>query len=535
MLGAHSVHAVELILLVLVAFMALLIALAQRLNVPYPILLVVGGVVLSLVPIFPDISLNPTFIFLVVLPPLLYASALETSWREFRDNLVTILTLAFGLVAFTVAGVAVGAHLLLPGFDLASGAVLGAVVSATDVIAASSIARRVGLPRELIEIIEGESMVNDAAALVALQVAVGIVASGAAPSWAGGVAEILLLVVGGVIAGLVTGSLVFLLQRPVRGSAAQTLISLGTPYVAYLLGESIHASGVLATVTCGLYIGRKSSEAFTSELRVDLQAVWNTIELVLNGFVFMLIGLQLPTVLDLMRPLKWTHLLAGSLFISATLLLLRMAWIYPVAHLASFVRRRMLGQENMLEVNHRSAFVVGWSGMRGVLTLAAALSLPGFTESGAQFPHRAAIIFLAFASILVSLTGQGLSLPWIIRKLGVCASAGMLEEERRARRILTKAALAMLQNLQQETPAEAQVTTELIERFYRQRLEGLQEQARGRNAREQVRLYAQLTGKLRSVERQELMRLQDEGAIGGDTLRKLQRELDLLDLRWPSA
>jgi CPA1 family monovalent cation:H+ antiporter len=532
---ARGIHATELILLILVAFMAMLTALAQRLKVPYPILLVIGGLVLSLVPVFPDISLNPNFIFLVVLPPLLYASALQTSWRDFRDNIVTILLLAFGLVAFTVAGVAVGVHLLLPGFDLATGAVLGAVVSATDTIAASAIGRRVGLPRELLEIIEGESMVNDAAALVALQFALSIVVSGAAPSFLNGAGDLLLLVAGGVLAGLAVGKVVYLLQRPVSGSAEQTLVSLATPYVAYLLGESIHASGVLATVCCGLYIGRRSSEAFTSEARLDSQAVWNTIEFVLNGFVFMLIGLQLPHVLDLMRPFDWPRLLAGSAFISLLLLGLRMAWIYPVAHLASWVRRRLLRQRHAMVVNNRRAFVVGWAGMRGVLTLAAALSLPDRTSAGAEFPHRDAIIFLAFAAILVSLTGQGLSLPWIINRLGVCASPGMLDEERRARRTLIKAALNMLEQLRQDTPEQAQVTTDLIERYYRQRLEGLQQEARGSSAREQLRVYGELTGRLRSVERAELLRLQNEGKIGGETLRKLERELDLLDLRWPSV
>jgi CPA1 family monovalent cation:H+ antiporter len=531
----RGLHATELILLVLVGFIALLTAVAQRLKIPYPILLVVGGLALSLVPVFPDISLNPHFIFLVVLPPLVYASALQTSWREFRDNIGTILLLAFGLIAFTVAGVALGAHLLLPGFDLATGAVLGAVVSATDTIAASTIGRRVGLPRELLEIIEGESMVNDAVSLVALQFALSIVVSDTVPSFAGGAGQLLLLVLGGVAAGLAVGKVVYLLQRPVSGSAQQTLVSLATPYVAYLLAESMHASGVLATVCCGLYVGRKSSEAFTSEARLDSQAVWNMVEFVLNGFVFMLLGLQLPKVLDLMRPLDWPHLLEGSAFISLLLLGLRMAWIYPVAHLASLVSRRLLRQRHAMVVNNRRAFVVGWAGMRGVLTLAAALSLPERTDAGAGFPHRDAIIFLAFAAILVSLTGQGLTLPWVINKLGVCASAGMLEEERKARRSLIKAALKMLEQLRQDTPDQAQVTTELIERYYRQRLEGLQSESKGGDAREQMRLYGQLTGKLRKVERAELMRLQDEGKIGGETLRKLERELDLLDMRWPSA
>ncbi|HEY0784609.1 MAG TPA: Na+/H+ antiporter [Acidobacteriaceae bacterium] len=533
-MSGHGIHATELLLMALVALISFLSAVAQRLTVPYPIVLVIGGLVLSLLPVFPDIQLNPTFIFLVVLPPLLYATALQTSWREFRNNIVTILLLAFGLVAFTVAGVAVGAHLFLPGFDLATGALLGAVVSTTDAISASAIGRRVGLPRELLDIIEGESMVNDAAGLLALQFCVSIVASGSTPSLAAGAGELLLLVLGGVAAGLLVGKLVSMLQRPVRGSATQTLLSLGTPYLAYLLAESMHASGVLATICCGLYVGRQSSEAFTSQGRLEGQAVWNTIEFALNGFVFILIGLQLPAVLNLMRPLDWLHLLAGSAFISLLLLLLRMAWIYPVAHLARFVRRRMLRQREAMEVNNRRAFVVGWAGMRGVLTLAAALSLPETNDAGQPFAHRAAIIFLAFASILVSLTAQGLSLPWIIRRLGVCASPGMLEEERRARRRLITAALRMLEQLRQDSAEEAEVTTDLIERYYRQRLDALQE-VKGRSAPQQMRVYAEITGKLRSTERAELLKLQNQGQIGGETLRKLERELDLLDLRWPTS
>ena len=533
--AVRGIHSTELLLLVLVAFMALLTAAAQRLKVPYPILLVIGGLVLSLVPIFPDVSLNPTFIFLVVLPPLLYASALQTSWRDFKDNLVIILLLAFGLVAFTVAGVAVGSHLLLPGFDLAAGAVLGAVVSATDAIAAASIARRVGLPRELVQIIEGESMVNDAAGLVALQFSVGIVASGSVPTVASGAVELMLLVFGGVAAGLAVGKVVSMLQRPVSGAAEQTLVSVATPYVAYLLAESIHASGVLATICCGLYVGRRGSDAFSSQARLDSQAVWNTIEFALNGFVFILIGLQLPTVLNLMRPLDWPRLLEGTAFISGLLLALRMAWIYPVAYLARFVRQHLLRQPFATKVDNRRAFVVGWAGMRGVLTLAAALSLPDFTDAGLPFPHRDAIIFLAFAAILVSLNLQGLSLPWLIRKLGVCDSSGMLEEERYARRTLINAALTMLKSLRQGNLAEAEVTTELIERYYRERLQGLQAAAANQSGEEQARAYGQITTQLRGAERKELMRLQDEGRIGGETLRKLERELDLLDLRWPSA
>ena len=541
---AHGIHETELLVLLLVAFTALLAAAAQRFKIPYPIVLVLGGLGLSLVPIFPDISLNPTLIFLVVLPPLLYSAALRTSWREFRFNLLHILLLAFGAVAFTVAGVAVATHLLLPDFDLATGAVLGAVVCATDAIAASAIGRRVGLPQEMLDLIEGESLVNDAAGLLALQFSVALVTSRTLPTLGGGAAQLLLLIFGGIAAGLAVGAVIYMFQRPVQGTALQTLVGLATPYFAYLLGESIHASGVLATVTCGLYIGRKSSQALTSEARLESSAVWNTIEFGLNGIVFILIGLQLPTVLDGMRPLHWASLIAGAAFICLLLLLLRFLWIYPAEWASRLVRERWFGHapgHSMEPADARRTFVIGWAGMRGVLTLAAALSLPDTTDAGAPFPHRAGILFLAFAAILVSLTGQGLTLPWIIRRLHVSASPHLLQEERWARRKLVTAALQMLESMrntasEEEAAGKEAIATELIERYYRQRLESLQDGdgKRPSAAREQAG-FAAVSARLRHVERGELTRLEAAGSIGGDTHRKLERELDLLDLRFPGA
>jgi Na+/H+ antiporter len=445
MLG-QGIHTTELILLVLVIFTALLASAAQRFKVPYPIFLVIGGLVLSLIPVFPNISLSPTVVFLVILPPLLYSSALQTSWREFRVNLLHILLLAFGGVLITVIGVAVGIHLLLPGYTLATGAVLGSVLGATDAIAASAIGRRVGLPPAMLDLIEGESLMNDAAGLLALQFSVEIVTSRTVPSFWGGTFEFVFLIVGGVGAGLLIGKLISLFQRPVQGSALQTLSSLATPYLAYLLGESVHGSGVLATVVCGLYLGRKSAQTLTSEARLQGHAVWDTIEFGLNGVVFILIGLQLPNVLNGVRPLHWGQLIGGAAFICGLLLFLRFVWIFPAERLARWVRERLLHHQ-LEKANRNETLVVGWAGMRGVLTLAAALSLPVVVDNGAPFPHRAGILFLAFSAILVSLTGQGLSLPWVINKLGVCASKRTLEEERWARRELVSAALDLLDNL----------------------------------------------------------------------------------------
>jgi CPA1 family monovalent cation:H+ antiporter len=530
-----QLHFVELVLVTLVAFVAILAALAQRLKVPYPILMVLGGLVLSFVPIFPNISLRPDFVFLVILPPLLFAAALQTSWREFKYNLVSISMLAFGLVAFTVAGVAVAAHLFFPGFDWRTGAVLGAVVCTTDAIAVGAIAKRIGMPQYLLDIVEGESLLNDATGLLALEFSVALVVSGTIPSIGHGVLQLLWMVVGGCLAGLFVGWVVRMMQRPLQGSALQTMISLATPYCAYLLGEGIHASGVLATVACGLYLGRQASTTYTSEARLDSHAVWNTIDFILNGLVFILIGLQLPAVLPGMRPLDWPHLLTAALSLSLLLIALRMMWMLPGSRFSALIRRRVLGQ-NMVPLSARQAIVVGWSGLRGVLTLAAALSLPETTATGAPFPHRDMILFLAFSVILVTLVGQGLTLPWITRRLGVCAAINTGAEEREARRAMTLAALAEVEALRETKPeASFQRALELLDQSYKRRLELLQreaDQTKGSApSKSEMETLSGISSQVREAERRELSRLESTAVIGDMTLRKLERELDLMDVR----
>ena len=534
-------HFVELVLVTLVAFVALLAALAQKMKVPYPILLVLGGLVLSFVPVFPNVSLRPDFVFLVILPPLLFAAALQTSWREFKFNLVSISMLAFGLVAFTVAGVAIAAHFFLPGFDWRTGAVLGAVVSTTDAIAIGAIAKRIGLPQSLLDVIEGESLLNDATGLLALEFSVALVVSGTIPSVGHGVMQLVVLVVGGLLAGLLVGKIVQMVQRPMQGSALQTMVSLATPYCAYLLGEGIHASGVLATVACGLYLGRQASTTYTSEARVESHAVWNTIDFILNGLVFILIGLQLPAVLPSMRPLNWPRMLAAATFLSLLLIALRMIWIFPGAKIANLIRRRVLGQK-ILPPPRNQLVILGWSGLRGVLTLAAALSLPETIENGAPFPHRDMILFLAFSVIVVTLVGQGLTLPYLTRKLRVCAPAETGREENLVRRALLSAAMEELSRLALDatdsgSSPDRERSIKMLRNAYKQRLEALQreEDREAEDDAPNTRAFATLAGRLRRTERQELIRLQAEGQVSDNTLRKLERELDLLDLRFPAS
>ncbi|MBV8672570.1 MAG: Na+/H+ antiporter [Acidobacteriaceae bacterium] len=525
-----AIHGTEGTLLALVILVALLAAFAQRLKTPYPIVLVLGGLVLSFFPRVPHVSLNPAFVFLVVLPPLLFASSLNTAWREFRYNLVSISMLGIGLVAFTVAGVAVVSRFFIPDFDWRVGAVLGAVLSTTDAIAVSAIARRVGLPHQELSVIEGESLANDATGLLALQFTTALVVTGETPSLWQGVTQFLWLILAGIGAGLLIGALVNWFDRSIRDTALQLMVGVATPYFAYLLGESLRASGVLATVACGLYLGRKRSESFTTEARLDSRAVWNTIDFALNSLIFIVVGLQLPAVLDGMRPLRWSMLIGGAAFICAVVIGLRMLWMFPGARISYFIRRRILHQDFRMP-RPRELFAIVWSGLRGVLTLAAALSLPEQTDSGAPFPHRAAIIFLAYSVILVTLVGQGLSLPWLLRRLGISGDSNEAEE-RAARRVLLEAALRALKGMpapEDETEAQA---TDLLKRYYRQRLQGVVAGESNGNTANLDRIYHDLYARLRLVERQQIAALRTQGRFQESILQELEKELDLTDLRW---
>jgi monovalent cation/hydrogen antiporter len=526
-----GIHGIEITLLALVTLVAGLAALAQRLKTPYPIVLLLGGLGLSFFRAVPHVSLNPDLVFLVVLPPLLFASALNTSWREFRFNLVSILMLGIGLVGFTVAGVAVVAHFFIREFDWRVGAVLGAVISTTDAIAVGAIARRVNLPSYLLDLIEGESLINDATGLLALQFATALVVSGEIPSISHGLYEFLWLITGGIACGLFVAVIIAWFDRRITTTALQMMVSLATPYFAYLLGESIHSSGVLAAVACGLYLGRTRSETFSTEGRLESQAVWKTVDFVINSLVFIIIGLQLPAILRGVHPQYWHRLIGGAAFICAVVIGLRMFWVFPGGYISYLIRYRLLKQ-HVQPLNSRSLVVIGWSGMRGVLTLAAALSLPVVTANGEPFPYRAGLIFLAFAVILVTLVGQGLTLPTLMRRLGVCEGPGQRQSERAARKLLLQSALDKLQSMKLPEDEGTREAASLLEREYQQRLQGVEDEDVEEDTIDVDRKYQELAFRLRQVERQELVQLREHDLVHDSILRELEKDLDLADLRW---
>lgn len=535
---ALGVPTIESLLLLLLLAVVAFAALARRLHTPYPIILVIAGLLLAFVPAMPRVTLDPDIVFLVVLPPLLYSAAWNTSWQSFRHNLVSIALLAIGLVAFTVAGVAAAAPLLLPGFDWRAGFVLGAVVAPTDAIAAVSIAKRVRLPKRIVDILEGESLVNDATGLLALEFAMEGIMYGQIPAAGSAILRLIYLSAAGIGVGLALARIVQWFELRIDDGPIEIAISFLVPYAAYLAADAIHASGVLAVVAAGLYLARQSSRFFSPSVRLQANAVWNALMFILNGVVFILIGLQLPYVRAEIRGLKLTEMAADALLFSACLICLRLLWTFPAALVANFIRRRILRQDEP-PLEPRRIFIVGWTGMRGVIALAAAMSVPAVLSGGNPFPQRNAIVFLSFSAILVTLVLQGLALPRLIRALGLAGTDDSYScELQEARRLMIEAALAYLERARKKK--NAPVSSELYDdlaKHYQMRLATLARGERGENemSAEEYDQYIDLSRELLDVERDAALRLRAESRIDDNVLREIEHELDLIQIRLKRA
>jgi len=520
-----GIRASQLIFVVLLLIVVAFGALARRLRTPYPIVLVIAGLLVSLVPGIPRPSLDPDVIFFVILPPLLYGAAWNTSWQQFRYNLVSIASLAFGLVGFTVAGVAIVARWIAPGFDWRSGFVLGAVASTTDAIAATTIARTMGLPRRIVDVLEGESLINDASGLLALELGVLLISLGQLPTASFTFFRLLWLIAGGLAVGLMFGVLVAWLERSIDDGPIEIAISILVPYAAYLIAGALDASGVLAVVAAGLYLNPRSAHFLSPTVRLQLNAVWSALTFVLNGLVFALIGLQLPTVVAGIRGTSLgAMLVAGALF-SALIIALRLVWVFPGARLSYFIRRRLLHQHEQIPPA-RHLVVVGWAGMRGVIALAAAMSLPQTMAGGEPFPKRDAIIFLIFCLILATLVLQGLTLPPLIRVLGVSAPRGPECEEQEAHRIVLEAALSRLQSLRAKATPQMAPVYEKIAEYYDRRIASL-----GAAGEQDPLSHSEILLDLLRAERDAAIRLRDTQRIDDEELRNLEYELDLREAR----
>lgn len=402
------------------------------------------------------------------------------------------------------------------------------MIAPTDAIAATSIAKRIGLPQRVVDILEGESLLNDASGLLALEFGIAMVIGGQTPTVGYGLLRLLYLTAVGIGIGLLVGVIVDFVEHRIDDSGIEIAISLLVPYAAYLAADSIHASGVLAVVACGLYLSRMSSHFFSPEVRLRAQAVWDSLTFILNGLVFVLIGLQLPQVLEGIRGYSMRQLLLYGALFSALVILLRLIWIFPGAYVSNIIRRRLLHQKERMPPA-RQVFVAGWSGMRGVIALAAAIALPQTLANGQPFAQRNLIIFLAFSVILVTLVFQGLTLPLLVRALGLAGTSAPSTEEPEARRIILQAALSYLEEARKKELGDFEVIYDDLTHHYRHRLTTLggRDTLEDGSGPEHYKRYLDLSREMLQLERQTAVRLRNQGRISDELLRKFEHELDL--------
>jgi Na+/H+ antiporter len=537
---------IETILGLLLA-VAALATLATRLGVPYPILLVIGGSALGFVPGLPPVELDPELVFLLFLPPLLYVSALFTSWRDFRANIRPISLLAVGLVLMTTFVVGAVVHTVI-GLPWAAAFVLGAIVSPTDAIAATTVAQRLGVPRRIVTILEGESLVNDATGIVAYRVAVAAVVTGAFSIWEAGL-QFVVGAAGGIAFGFAVGWLVIWVRRHLsEDPSVQNIVSLLTPFVAYLAAEELphslwellhelfgvpgdlYFSGVLAVVTTGLYLGRKGPYIISSGTRLQGYATWELITFLLNGLIFILIGLQLRSVVQGLDEYTAGQIISYAVLVSLTVILVRMIWVFPATYVPRWIIRRI--RERDPSPPWRSVSIIAWTGMRGVISLAAALALPFQTTAGVQFPDRNLIIFLTFCVILATLVIQGLSLPVLIRTLGLEDDHIGDKEETHGRIKIAEAALERLEELVDEDWVRED-TAERVRGLYSYRRNRFASRFDGDPDGVEVRsaAYQRLMIELLGAQRLRLVTMRDEGSIGDEVMHRIERDLDLEESR----
>jgi CPA1 family monovalent cation:H+ antiporter len=513
------------LLLAVFLLVAGLTVVAGRIDIPYPILMTLGGLLLGLVPILPRLDLAPEIVFLLILPPILFGAAFFTSPRELWRNARPIGLLAFGLVLVTTVAVAVVVHTLVPDMGWAPAFALGAIVSPPDAVAATAIAQRLGLPPRLVTILEGESLVNDATALTAFRLAVAAAGFGTF-SLVEAAQTFVFVSVGGVVIGLVVGWIVVQIEARLNDPPVEVLVSLLAPVAAWLPAEGVHVSGVLAVVTAGIVLGRAAPRVMSSDTRILGSGVWQMLIYTLNGLVFVLIGLQLPSIIEaISEGRSASDLILLALAVCSTVVLVRLAWVFPATYLPRWLIPRVQARDGAADP--RMVAVLGWSGMRGVVSLAGILTL------GHDFPFRDLLVFLTFSVILVTLVGQGLSLPFIIRRLGIGDDGSVQHEAIHAREASIEAALGRLEELAEEWPDHLELIDQMRARFTHAE-EHLEHDHEAEGAPEPDQEQIEHEAIRRAVigaQRVAIIDLRDRGIIGDAALRRVERDLDLEELR----
>ncbi|MGK2931741.1 MAG: Na+/H+ antiporter [Solirubrobacterales bacterium] len=522
-------------LLLLVAVAVLFVRLADLVSIPYPIVLVLVGISIGTLPGAPGSEIPPNVIFLIFLPPLLFSAGLRTSPREMKEETGALGGLVIGLSIVTMVAVAAAAEFAIPWLDWPQALLLGAIVAPTDPVAAIATFTRVGVPQRVSRLVETESMINDSTALVLYRVFLTAVVAGTFSLEEAGI-SLVVEVAGGIFIGLAIGWVTARLQRSLDDPPLSILLTVVVAYAAYLVADSLGASGVLSAVSAGLYVGWMSRSEADAETRLDANAFWGTFIFALNVLLFILLGLRLPSIIEAVQDTMSVAQVVGyGALISAVVIVVRLAWQFGPVTIGRFfspVLRFDTGD------GWKERLVVGWSGMRGAVSLAAALSLPLTLESGADFENRETLMILTVAVIFATLVLQGLTLPMLIRKIGLTADEGWTESEARARTALARKALDRLGELERDRP---EVPAEVFEQFrtiYGNREarwnkalgEGDHPADSNRSFRDSLGIRRELI----DAERRELLRQQNEGEVDIEMHRRIERELDLDETKLPS-
>ncbi len=516
---------------IVILLLAVVTALAQvtdKVRIPYPILLVLAGIAIGLVPGLPNVTLDPDLVFLVFLPPVLYAAAWTTSWPDFKQAIRPISLLAIGCVLFTTVIVAISAHYFIPDFGWAESFVLGAIVSPPDAVAATAATKGLKIPKRIITILEGESLVNDATGLIAYRYAIAAAASGTFIFWLAGINFFYVAGVG-IIVGILVGYAFFWIHKITPHNATtDTTFTLLAPYAAYLLAERFHASGVLSVVAAGLFLSPRSSQIFSNRTRLQAASVWDTMIFILNGVIFILIGLQLPIILANIAQHSLSMLLGYGALVSVATVLARIIWVFPGAYLPRWLSKSI--REREPETNIRSVSVVAWSGMRGIVSLAAALGIPLMVSETKEFPNRDLIIFLTFCVIFVTLVLQGMTLRKVIEWLGIKSDDQHIKEEEKIRVELAGHVIEQIE--ENYSMGLSDVVLNQIKSKYEIRIQRIRkDDSEHRMTPGQINELHRIHRELIQRERELILRLRKEGRVTDEIMRKIEYELDLEEAR----
>jgi CPA1 family monovalent cation:H+ antiporter len=536
---APVASSLDVVLLGVLGAVGVLYLLAHFTKVPYPIWLTVGGATLGFVPGIPAVELAPELVLVLFLPPLLTSAAYYSSIRDLRFNARPIALLSVGLVLLTTVAVAVVAHHVV-GMPWEPAFVLGAVLGPTDPVAATAIAGRVGAPRRVVTVLEGESLINDATALICFRFALAAVLTGSF-SLLDAIGEFAWGVAGAVAVGLAVGALTTELLRRLDDAPTEAVLTLLTPYFSYLPAEALGLSAVVAAVTTGIYHAMRAPRMFTPATRLQLNALWELVIFLLNGVLFVLVGLQLPEILDALDGYSAGEVAGYAAAVVLTVVVVRFAWVFPGTYLPRLLSRRV--RERDPAPSWQEPFAIAFTGMRGAVSLAAALSIPQVVEGGGEFPFRDLIIFLAFATIVFTVCVEGLTLPALLRALGLGADEAELREEDKARLLAAEGALKRIDSLRGEDWVRDDTADRLSglyrfrQRRFRARLgkEPLEDDGlplpREEDVNVRSRDYQRLLREILEAQRDALIDLRREGRISDDAMRRIERDLDLEDAR----